>query len=177
VIRGTGSGYLPLETVRCLDPQGPMCGRAISRTRKSPRNFPPPDEGRRFFCAPGASPKHQPEERKPEVKTLIAIALFAASIIEALAQTHVRGYYRKDGSYVEPHWRSNPNSTTYDNWSTRGNANPYTGEVGRPTMTAFATTATATETDSTRILAGNVSGPVREPGVLSEGLRFAPSTS
>ena len=65
-----------------------------------------------------------------KLKTLIALTLFAASIIGALAQTHVRGYYRKDGTYVEPHWRSNPNSTTYDNWSTRGNANPYTGEVG-----------------------------------------------
>src|SRR6478736_5033401 len=26
-----------------------MCGRAISRTRKYPRNIPPPDEGRRVF--------------------------------------------------------------------------------------------------------------------------------
>jgi hypothetical protein len=47
-----------------------------------------------------------------------------------MAQVHVTGYYRKDGTYVEHHWRSNPNSTTSDNWSTRGNANPYTGEVG-----------------------------------------------
>ena len=75
-------------------------------------------------------PKHQPEERKTKVKTLIAIALFAASIVGAMAQVHVTGYYRKDGTYVEPHWRSNPNSTTSDNWSTRGNANPYAGEVG-----------------------------------------------
>ncbi len=33
VIRETGSGNLPLETARCLDPQGSMCGRAISRTK------------------------------------------------------------------------------------------------------------------------------------------------
>jgi hypothetical protein len=70
------------------------------------------------------------KKEKPKVKTLIAIALFAASIVGAMAQVHVTGYYRKDGTYVEPHWRSNPNSTTSDNWSTRGNANPYTGEVG-----------------------------------------------
>ena len=63
-------------------------------------------------------------------KTLIATALLAASIVGALAQTHVRGYYRKDGTYVEPHWRSNPDSTTYENWSTRGNVNPYTGVPG-----------------------------------------------
>jgi predicted NBD/HSP70 family sugar kinase len=33
VIRETESGNLSLETARCLDPQGSMCGRAISRTR------------------------------------------------------------------------------------------------------------------------------------------------
>lgn len=42
----------------------------------------------------------------------------------------VRGYTRKDGTYVQPHKRSSPNSTTYDNWSTRGNINPYTGKMG-----------------------------------------------
>ena len=71
-------------------------------------------------------PKHQPEERKTKSKILIAFALFAASIVGALAQTHMHGYYRTDGTYVQPHWRSSPNNTTYDNWSTRG----YTGQVG-----------------------------------------------
>ncbi len=42
----------------------------------------------------------------------------------------VRGYTRKDGTYVRPHYRSAPNGTSSDNWSTRGNVNPYTGEVG-----------------------------------------------
>jgi hypothetical protein len=30
-----------------------MCGRAISRTRKSPSTVPPPDDSRRIFCALG----------------------------------------------------------------------------------------------------------------------------
>jgi hypothetical protein len=75
-------------------------------------------------------PKHQPKARETKMKTLIALALFAASIVGALAQTHVNGYYRTDGTYVQPHWRSSPNNTIYDNWSTRGNVNPYTGQVG-----------------------------------------------
>ena len=83
-----------------------------------------------FFVLLVRHPKHQPEETNPKVKTLIALALFAASIVGALAQTHVKGYYRTDGTYVQPHWRSSPNNTTYDNWSTRGNVNPYTGQVG-----------------------------------------------
>lgn len=48
----------------------------------------------------------------------------------AEADTHVKGYFRKNGTYVAPHYRSSPNSTKLDNWSTKGNINPYTGKVG-----------------------------------------------
>jgi hypothetical protein len=41
------------------------------------------------------------KNEKPKVKILIALALFAASIVGALAQTHVNGYYRTDGTYVQ----------------------------------------------------------------------------
>jgi hypothetical protein len=44
--------------------------------------------------------------------------------------TYVEGYYRNNGTYVRPHYRSRSNSTTLDNWSTRGNINPYTGTIG-----------------------------------------------
>ncbi len=59
---------------------------------------------------------------------LAACALCVAS--SAIAQVHVRGYTRRDGTYVAPHYRSSPNSSTLDNYSTRGNVNPYTGQVG-----------------------------------------------
>lgn len=45
----------------------------------------------------------------------------------------VRGYYRKDGTYVRPHQRSAPDSSTSNNWSTKGNTNPYTGKEGTKT--------------------------------------------
>jgi hypothetical protein len=48
----------------------------------------------------------------------------------AVADVSVRGHFRKDGTYVAPHMRSSPNSTTLDNWSTKGNVNPYNGQVG-----------------------------------------------
>ena len=54
--------------------------------------------------------------------------VFAAAT--AFADVYVRGYYRSDGTYVQPHYRSSPNSTPLDNWSTRGNINPYTGKRG-----------------------------------------------
>lgn len=63
-------------------------------------------------------------------KTLIAsvLALFATP---ALAQTvYVKPHVRSDGTYVPGHFRSSPNSSRYDNWSTQPNINPYTGEKG-----------------------------------------------
>lgn len=42
----------------------------------------------------------------------------------------VQGYYRRDGTYIAPHKRSAANRTETDNWSTRGNKNPFTGKSG-----------------------------------------------
>lgn len=47
---------------------------------------------------------------------------------------HVRGYVRKDGTYVAPHVRSAPDGNFSNNWSTLGNVNPYTGEPGTKTV-------------------------------------------
>jgi len=47
-----------------------------------------------------------------------------------IADTYVKGYTRKNGTYVAPHYRSSSNSTAKDNWSTKGNVNPYTGKRG-----------------------------------------------
>jgi len=40
------------------------------------------------------------------------------------------GYMTNQGTYVQPHQQTNPNSTQYDNYGTRGNVNPYTGQTG-----------------------------------------------
>lgn len=42
----------------------------------------------------------------------------------------VSGYVKKDGTYVAPAHATNPNSTKLDNYSTKGNVNPYTGKEG-----------------------------------------------
>lgn len=64
------------------------------------------------------------------MKAIIYVALALATVSTASAQTHVRGYVRKDGTYVAPHVRSAPNNSTYDNYNTKGNVNPYTGQAG-----------------------------------------------
>jgi hypothetical protein len=44
--------------------------------------------------------------------------------------TSVRGYTKKDGTYVAPHHRTSPDSSKNNNWSTKSNQNPYTGKPG-----------------------------------------------
>lgn len=63
-------------------------------------------------------------------KTVILIVALLAFASVASADEYVNGYFRKDGTYVQPHYRSSPNSTKTDNYSTKGNTNPYTGERG-----------------------------------------------
>ncbi len=48
----------------------------------------------------------------------------------AVAQSHVDGYVRRDGVYVPPHYRSNPDGNRLNNWSVQPNVNPYTGQQG-----------------------------------------------
>ena len=44
--------------------------------------------------------------------------------------TTVSGYTRSDGTYVQSHVRTMPNNTNWDNFSTKGNSNPFTGSTG-----------------------------------------------
>lgn len=49
-----------------------------------------------------------------------------------ISQTYnrVNGYFRSNGTYVEPYYRTAPNNTILDNWSTYPNVNPFTNRVG-----------------------------------------------
>jgi hypothetical protein len=40
------------------------------------------------------------------------------------------GYSRNNGTYVQSYHATNPNSTKLDNYSTKGNINPWTGKPG-----------------------------------------------
>lgn len=42
----------------------------------------------------------------------------------------VNGYYRQNGTYVQPYMKTIPDGNPYNNFSTQGNVNPYTGAVG-----------------------------------------------
>ena len=49
---------------------------------------------------------------------------------QSTQSVHVSGYERANGTYVQPYERTSPNSTRSDNYSTKGNVNPYTGKAG-----------------------------------------------
>jgi hypothetical protein len=58
---------------------------------------------------------------------ILALTFFSSCL---MADEHVRPYVRNDGTYVAPHTRSDPNRWRFDNFSARGNVNPYTGQEG-----------------------------------------------
>jgi hypothetical protein len=63
------------------------------------------------------------------MKLLLGLVMFFLSGI-SMAQVHIKGYTKKDGTYVAPHERTAPDSTKNNNYSTKGNINPYTGKAG-----------------------------------------------
>jgi hypothetical protein len=60
-----------------------------------------------------------------------ALALMVSLVMVSVADAavHVNGYYRKNGTYVAPHYRSDPDGIPTNNWSYPGNTNPVTGKT------------------------------------------------
>jgi hypothetical protein len=64
---------------------------------------------------------------------LIALAVVVAAPGAAFAKggSHsVKGHTTKNGTYVQPHHATNRDSTKSNNYSHKGNVNPYTGKTG-----------------------------------------------
>lgn len=63
----------------------------------------------------------------------LSLVLLCVACTGALAKggSHsVKGHVTKNGTYVAPHRATNPDSTKTNNWSQKGNTNPYTGKEG-----------------------------------------------
>ena len=62
---------------------------------------------------------------------LLMLLNFSFSNVVEARTIRVRGYYKPStGRYVMPYYRTSPNRTKWDNWSTKGNINPFTGKKG-----------------------------------------------
>ena len=63
--------------------------------------------------------------------TLIILAICSIVYCQVNPNNHyVKGYTRSDGTKVKGYYRTNPNSTNRDNYTTKPNINPYTGKKG-----------------------------------------------
>lgn len=80
------------------------------------------------------------------LNAVIATMLLSLAASAALAQSvYTRGYYRSNGTYVQPHYSSRPDNSTFNNYGTRGNYNPYTGAAGtRNPMPSYTTPSYST---------------------------------
>lgn len=69
-------------------------------------------------------------------KTLaLAVALAITPMVMAKGGSSggshsVKGHTTKNGTYVQPHHATNRDDTKSNNWSHKGNVNPYTGKEG-----------------------------------------------
>lgn len=65
-----------------------------------------------------------------KITALCLMGTFSLLSFAANADERVNGYYRNNGTYVQPHMRSTPDSSYNNNWSVSPNVNPYTGTQG-----------------------------------------------
>ena len=69
------------------------------------------------------------------MKKLFAFSVFMFISVLVFGQvnsssTYQSGYFKSDGTYVQPHYKTNVNQTNHDNYSTKDNTNSYTGSTG-----------------------------------------------
>lgn len=63
------------------------------------------------------------------IKKIILCLLMLTFITPAFAE-YVNGYYKSNGTYVRGYNRTSADSTKFNNYSTKGNYNPYTQQKG-----------------------------------------------
>lgn len=65
------------------------------------------------------------------MRKLVAAVLICLFATLTFAQKRVKKYTKRNGTVVQSHLRTKPNRTKSDNYSTKGNRNPYSGKKGK----------------------------------------------
>lgn len=74
------------------------------------------------------------------MKKIIAVLILFVGLLSFSASAEartvrVKSYYKPStGVYVMPSYRTSPNRTKLDNYSTKGNYNPYSGKKGTKSL-------------------------------------------
>jgi hypothetical protein len=75
------------------------------------------------------------------VKLWLTAALVVSLLAGSALAASIPGYIRKEGTYVQPHLRANPNrhpnSNPYDNYGFPGDVNPNTGRTTPGSQDSF----------------------------------------
>jgi hypothetical protein len=61
---------------------------------------------------------------------LVTLITVVGPALPAEAYVSVKGYYRSNGTYVQPHVRSNPNGLKYDNYGYKSGGSLYNSTYG-----------------------------------------------
>lgn len=64
------------------------------------------------------------------IRTIFFVLLAAIAFSAAAKDVYQRGYAKRDGTYVAPHYQTAPDGKRSNNYSTQGNVNPHTGQAG-----------------------------------------------
>lgn len=114
----------------------PLIFRPEAKDNKTPSLVASPIEGwqppKLTEAAPSKSAEATPlaVETKPPVEKLSTDRYYDFNYRPSVGHHYVEGYYRKDGTYVRSHYRTDPDSSFWNNWSSKGNVNPFTGQIG-----------------------------------------------
>jgi hypothetical protein len=69
-------------------------------------------------------------DTKRSVILAVALMVLINFLTVTLAEARrVRGYTQRDGTYVQPYFRTNPDGNPYNNYSLPGNYNPNKGTI------------------------------------------------
>lgn len=66
------------------------------------------------------------------MRTAICLLMLCSMLTIATSQKAriQKGYTKSNGTVVQPHYKTESNKTNWDNYSTKQNTNPYTGQQG-----------------------------------------------
>lgn len=75
-------------------------------------------------------PQNKTTKTMKHIITIIVLSVVGAVCANAQDYHYRSGYVTRTGTVVGGSYQTNPNSSRYDNWSTQGNQNPFTGQSG-----------------------------------------------
>ncbi len=112
-------------------PASPPVGTTQSPTGLAPQpQYRSPTTGTRYAPTTRAiSPTYSTPTYDPITRRRSYTPAFTGGYSSS-SYNHVGGYIKRDGTYVEPHYRTTKDSTRINNWSTSGNSNPFSGKKG-----------------------------------------------